>query len=219
MNLISDSIQNDLKPFDIHENIVDVQDFFALENFSHFPVLADGVYIGSMAASNVDGFDIDKKIENYKYTLDGFFARESNLWIDVLQVFAKNNSNIIPVLNTENQYLGYYQLENIQRFFGETPFLSNAGNVIIVEKDVLNYSMSQVVQIIESSGAQLLGCFVSENSSTTVQITIKIGLSGINEILQAFRRYDYEIVSTHEEDVFIHNLRERSEYLEKYLSV
>ena len=219
MNLISDAIQNDFKPFDIQEKIVGVQDFFALENLSHFPVLTDGVYLGSIAASDVDGFDIDKQIENYRYTLDGFFARENDLWIDVLQVFAKNNCNIIPVLNLENQYLGYYQLEPIQRFFGETPFLANPGNVIIVEKDVLNHSMSQVVQIVESSGAQLLGCFVSENSSTTTQITIKIGLSSINEILQAFRRYDYEIVSTHEEDVFIHNLKERSDYLEKYLSV
>ena len=41
----------------------------------------------------------------------------------------------------------------------------------------------------------------------------------INEIVQTFRRYNYDIISKHEEDNYLSALKERSEYLEKYLSI
>ena len=52
-----------------------------------------------------------------------------------------------------------------------------------------------------------------------IQITIKIGSSGLNDIIQTFRRYSYNIISGHEEDIFIQNLKERSDYLKKYLNM
>ena len=219
MTLISDSINIDFKPFDIDEKIAVVQDFFADAGFSHFPVLDNDVYLGCISADDADGFDIEKNIGNYRYTLDGFFARTNMVYFDVMQIFAKNHTNVVPVLGQENQYMGYYELQDVTKIFSETPFMSESGHIMIVEKDVLSASMSQIVQIIESNSAQLLGCFVSESTSTKLQVTLKIGLGNINEILQSFRRYEYEIVSVHEEDVFIHDLKERSQYLEKYLSM
>ena len=79
--------------------------------------------------------------------------------------------------------------------------------------------MGQITQIVESNNGRLLGCFISNSSLSSVQITLKIGLGSMNEMLQSFRRYEYDILSAHEEDVFISNLKERSEYLEKYLSM
>jgi hypothetical protein len=52
-----------------------------------------------------------------------------------------------------------------------------------------------------------------------IQITIKIGNSSINDVAQTFRRYSYNIISDHGEDTYIENLKERSEYLKKYLDL
>jgi hypothetical protein len=52
-----------------------------------------------------------------------------------------------------------------------------------------------------------------------VQVTLKIGNTGLNETIQTFRRYSYTIVSGHEEDSYIESLKERSDYLSKYLSI
>ena len=50
-----------------------------------------------------------------------------------------------------------------------------------------------------------------------VQITVKIGNAALNDVLQSFRRYGYNIVSGIEEDSYIESLKERSDYLKKYL--
>jgi hypothetical protein len=79
--------------------------------------------------------------------------------------------------------------------------------------------MSQITQIVESNNGKLLGLFISESDVTSVEVTLKITLGAMNEIIQTFRRYNYEIISEHQEDNYINNLKERSEYLDKYLNI
>ena len=219
MTEISDYITNDYKAIDSQETIAEVQNFFEEVSFSHFSVLNEGIYMGCIASDDVETFDDDKKVDDYKYTLEGFFARKNMIWLDVLEVFAKNHSNVVPVLGEDNTYLGYYELEDIVKFFHETPFLKEQGAVIVVEKNAIDYSMGQITQIVESNNGKLLGLFISDASAEKIQVTIKIAMGSTNEIIQTFRRYNYEIVSEHNEDNYINNLRERSEYLEKYLNI
>lgn len=219
MRVLSEYINNDLKPISVNDFLVTVQDFFIDVPYSHFPVLENDVYVGCISAVDAETFDMNKKVSDYRYAFEGFFVRESMVWLDVLEVFARNNSNIVPILNENNQYIGYYQITDVIKFLNETPFLKETGGIIVVEKGVVDYSMSQIAQIVESNNGKLLGLFVSEANNDKVQITVKTTLGGMNDIIQTFRRYNYEIVSEHNEDNYLNNLKERSEYLDKYLNI
>ena len=94
MTEIIDYINNDDKAIDGQQTIEALQDFFIDVPYSHFAVLNDGIYIGCIAAADVETFDTDKKVMDYKYALEGFFARDTMIWLDVLEVFAK----ITPIL-------------------------------------------------------------------------------------------------------------------------
>jgi CBS domain-containing protein len=216
---IKDYINNDFKAIKSSDSIESVMDFFEESRFSHFPVVEDGVYIGCISSEEVETFDSNKKISDYSYSLKGFFVSTNLFWIDVLEVFSRNNTTVIPVLNEENQYVGYYEITEVIRNFYDTPFVKDFGGVIIVEKSILDFTMSQVVQIVESNGGKILGLYVSKTTPDKVQVTIKIVLGAMNEILQSFRRYEYDIISEHKEDVFLNDLKDRSAYLDKYLSI
>ncbi len=219
MTEIKDYITNDYKAIDSLETIAVVQDFFAEVPFSHFPVIEESIYIGSIAAEDAETFEPNKQILEYRYTLESFFARTNMIWLDVLEVFAKNNTNLVPVLDEMNHYVGYYEIQDIIKFFNETPFLKEQGGIIVIKKGVLDFSMSQITQIVESNNGKVLGLFISDSHVDSVEITIKISLGAMNEIIQTFRRYNYEIISEHQEDNYINNLKERSDYLDKYLNI
>jgi Mg/Co/Ni transporter MgtE len=219
MTTITDYINNDYRAIDSQETILAAQDFFIDVSFSHFPVLEEGIYIGSLAADDLETFDSDKKVGDYKYTLEPFFARHNMIWLDVLEIFGKNNTDIVPVLDENNRYVGYFELAVIIKFFRETPFIKEAGGIIIVKKALNDYSMSQITQIVESNNGKLLGLFVSNSDNETIEITMKVTLGVINDIVQTFRRYNYEIISEHNEDNYINNLKERADYLDKYLNI
>jgi predicted transcriptional regulator len=216
---ITDYINNDYKAINSSDSIESVLDFFEEARFSHFPVVEEGVYIGCISSDEIETFDSSKKVSDYRYALKGFFARTSMFWVDVLEVFSRNNTTVIPVLSDENTYVGYYEITEVIQNFYETPFVKEHGGVIIVEKSILDFTMSQVVQIVESNEGRILGLYVSNTTPDRVQVTIKIVLGGMNEILQTFRRYGYEIISEYKEDVFLNNLKDRSAYLDKYLSI
>jgi Mg/Co/Ni transporter MgtE len=216
---ITDYLNNDYKPINSSETVESVREFFEEVTFSHFPVVEESIYIGSIAAEDVETFDKDKSIYHYRYAMDGFFARTSMIWMDVLEVFAKNRTNVVPVLDETNAYVGYYEIPDVISLFNETPFLKEPGGIIIVEKPIADYSMSQIAQIVESNNGRILGLFISEATANSVQITIKITLGAMNEIIQTFRRYNYEIISEHQEDTYLNSLKERSDYLDKYLNL
>jgi predicted transcriptional regulator len=219
MTNIEDYISTDYKAINIEENIAVVRDFFHELTFSHFPVTEEGIYIGCIALDDIETFEDDKKVIDYRYALEGIYARPDMIWLDVLEVFAKNHTNLVPVLGENNKYIGYYELEDIIKFFHETPFLQEPGGIIVIKKSVLEYSMSQITQIIESNNGKILGMFISEADVEYIQVTIKISLGAMNEILQTFRRYNYEIISEHNEDEYLNVLKDRSDYLDKYLNM
>ena len=212
-------ILNDVAIRHFSDKIGDLQNDFNQLTYSHLPVENNGIYMGCISENDIRCFDAEKSIEDYQYALEGFFVRDTDYWLDILESFAQNNSNILPVLDSENEYLGYVELNEIMGIFNETPFLNEAGNIIVVEKGFKDYSLSEISQIIESSNVHLLGLFVSKIENDLAQITIKINPTGINEVIQSLRRYGYNIISQHQEDAFNKNLRDRSKYLDKYLNI
>ena len=219
MNDLIYHINNDFKAFDIQEKIATVQYFFEDVAYSHFPVLEDGVFLGTISSEEIGLFDTEKTLSDYKYTLDVFFTRKNHLLLEILQEFAQNDSNIMPVLDENQNYLGYYELDDIIKKFSETPFLKESGGLIVIEKKADDFAFSQIAQIVEGNNGKLLGLFISNAIANRVQITLKITSGSINEIVQTFRRYEYDIISEHQEDNYIQNLKERSEYLNKYLNI
>src|SRR5690606_37965904 len=97
--------------------------------------------------------------------------------------------------------------------------LKEEGGILVVEKDVTQYSFSQISQIVESNNGKILGIFISNIANGKAEITIKISQSEMNVIIQTFRRYEYEIISEHQEDSYLNSLKERSDYLDKYLNI
>ncbi len=219
MTDITDFLNTKIKPLTTQDSITDAQDLFAEYPFSHFPVLENDIYIGCAGAEDIELMDIEKKLSDIRYSFDRFFVRDTTIWLDVLEIFAKNETNIMPVLNASNKYVGYYEITDIIQFFHQTPFLKEEGGILVVEKGIGDYTMSEVAQIVESNNGRLLGSFISEANLEKVQITIKISLGGLSEIIQTFRRYNYDIISEHQEDAYLNTLKDRSDYLDKYLNI
>src|SRR5690554_2295439 len=216
---IENYIINDVKPIDISSKVKEVQMVFNQLTYTHIPVEKEGDYIGCVSENDAYCFENTKTLNDYQYALEPFHVLHTTNWLDVLEASAVHNCNIMPVLGEDNNYLGYYELGDIMSLFNNTPFLNETGGIIVIEKGLQDYSFSELCQIVESNGNRIYGAFISKMNEETVEVTLKISQSGMNSIVQTFRRYNYNIVSHHEEDKFIEDLKERSKYLDKYLNI
>lgn len=217
--ILNQHIINDLTPLEADAKISELRVVFNQLTYSHIPIQKNGVFLGCLSENDIYCFDSDKIINDILYAIEGFYVKKNSTWLNVLGEFASNDCNIMPVLDSKNNYLGYYQLVDIISLFNKTPFLSEPGGIIIVEKAYNDYSLSEISQIIESNNVKLLGLFVSSQEDDMTQITIKIENSGLNAIFESLRRYGYNIILGHEDDEFLKMLKDRSSYLNRYLNL
>jgi len=216
----SNYISNDIKILRIKDSISKAKTLFNENTLSHLPIVKKNLLIGMLAENDIQNIAIENDIiKNHLNLLQNFSTINTNVWIDLIKLFAANQTNILPVVDKDKVYLGYFDLNDILHLFLETPFLSESGYMVVVEKNTSEYSFSEISQIVEVNNAKLLGAFVTKQNTDTVQITLKISDHDINNTLQSFRRYSYHVIAGNLEDKYFEELKERSEYLQKFLNI
>lgn len=219
MNM-NEYILEEIKPLHPKDAVKSAQKVFENYPITHFPVIENNKLLGSFGEDDIQTIENkEDEIDTYTHLLHSFYADEKATVIELLKIFADNDTNIIPVLNQFKDYIGYFDLRDVLDVFSTSPFMLEESETLIIEKQKNDYSMSQIVQIIESNGGKLLGIYISEKQLDMIQVTLKVISNEINEIMQTLRRYDYKIISIHENDLYLEDLKNRSGYLQKYIEM
>lgn len=217
---INNYILTEINPLRLKSTIQSAKKLFKNFPLTHFPVIDENKLVGSFAEDDIQIIEHEKgELMSYTHLLSSFFADEKATVLELLKIFADNDTNIIPVLDEQKNYVGYYDLRDVLDVFSTSPFMIEESETLIVKKLENDFSMSTIAQIVEANNGKLLGAYISEKKEDFVEITLKLVSNDINEIMQTFRRYNYEIVSTHENDIYLEDLKNRSEYLQKYLEI
>ncbi len=213
-------ILKDIRPFKLKNDVAQMKKTFEQYPFSHLPVVDDKIYYGAIAREEIEMLKDDAHTLNeFRQLIQPFYVTENMNWFEVLQYFASHNSNLMPILSSDKKYVGYFELDDFLNMFKCTPFLHEEGVILVVSKNINDYSFSEISQIVESNNATLFGAFVSKIENEIAQITLKLSLHDINNTLHSFRRYNYVILNEFEKDKYLEELNDRSNYLQKYLNI
>ena len=217
---INDYILKEIKALSPNNTVKQAKQLCENYPISHFPVVENNKLIGCFAESDIRTIENDSDtLTNYTHLLNHFFAADISPLLDLIALFANNDCNLIPVLNQDKNYIGYYELSDILDVFADSPFLHRDNDTLIVSKNKNEFSMSQVAQIVESNTSKLLGLYISDETRDDVKVTVKVSSTQINEIIQTFRRYEYNVLSEHLDDFYLEELKDRANYLKKYLDM
>ena len=204
---------------DLKATTTEVKEHFRKLQVTHLPVTQEEQLLGCIGFEDSENLEPGKTLGDYQYLLSRMAISDNTNWIDALQGFSRYNANMLPVLDVDGKYLGYLETEDFIHLLGKTPFLDEPGAVLVIETASHHYSSSQVSQIVESNNGKIMGLFITALTNNTIECTVKLNSNSINEIVQTFRRYGYQIVSEHVEDTYVEGLKERSKYLKKFLNI
>jgi CBS domain-containing protein len=216
---LSDHLNTTIPVFEPEDSLKEVILFFAHSTYSHVGVSEDGRFLGLLGEDDLDSFQETSQIEAYRYQLETFLVRPDASWLDVLEAFARNEANIMPVVTDQGILMGYYELTDVVGIFREMPFYTEPGIVLVVARSLRDYSLSELAQIVEGSNTRLLGALITGIKDDVAEITLKMGNTNVGEVLNALRRYGYTLLSGSADDPFLEELKERSDYLDRYLNV
>ena len=203
---------------DPNTSIEEVNLLFEAHSLSALPVCENNSFIGVLRKEAVEEAAKEALVSDYEYALEHYFIPSTATWDAVVEAFALYQTDMLPVINEGGDFIGYYHLDEFVLQLIETPFIQEAGYVLILQKDI-KYSFAEISRIVEENGGTLLGIYLSNRTENNVHITLKLITNQLSEILQHLRRYGYGILTEKDDDHYRKELKDIADYFEKYLDL
>lgn len=213
---IQDYISKDFPTFDIDDSIEDAAEIAREFSYSHVFVTKNNAFLGALSVEFLEESP-EGSLQTLEIHLERFAILEDGHLLDSIKLFHIFNSNLVPVIDREDRYLGYISCDDIFNEFSKYPLFSENGAVIIVQKNIRNYSFSEISKIVEENNAKIFGSFINEITEDEVQITLKISSENLSSIDETFERYGYEVIIKHYDDEKEKLLKNRFGFFQKYL--
>jgi CBS domain-containing protein len=217
-DLISDVIPS-LHTSDSGQKALFWMDIFRI---SHLPIVNNEDFLGLISDKDIyDANMAEEPIGNHNLSLFSPFVTESQHIYEAIELASRLSLSVIPVLDHKNHYKGVITNNDLIHYFADFAALKEPGAIIILEMSMIDFSMAQISQIVESNEAKILSMYISSHSaSTRIEVTLKINRRDLTSIIQTFTRYNYTIHSTFMDHDDMEGLYEnRYELFMKYLSI
>ncbi|MDL2262002.1 CBS domain-containing protein [Bacteroidales bacterium OttesenSCG-928-I21] len=166
-----------------------------IHKVSHLPIVNKEEFIGLISDSDIYNNNCEGEVlANCNLSCIRPFVYEGQHIFEIIDIVAKLELSIIPVLNKKNKYLGTITLQKLIKAFSEMISVEKAGSIIILDMTIHDYSLTEIANIVESNNAKILSSYVSSSDNTTkINVTLKIDTTDITSVIQSLERFDYKI--------------------------
>jgi CBS domain containing-hemolysin-like protein len=205
--------------FRIDDRVEEVKEFFEDGRFSHVAIYDDQRFLGNLSSYALYPLENDESLYSLIDELQSFWVGETAHWVSVFDQLLKSGADLIPVLDHLGLHKGYYLLEDIEAMFGQSTFVQEAGEVLIISSNPSNFSVSTIVQLIEMNQGGVGGLLMTTSNELVKEVAVKVNSENFTQILSELRRYDYHIDYAPVNDLYFEQLKERSDYLTNYLDL
>ena len=189
---------------------------------SHLPVVDGKRLVGLISDKIIYDLNIiDKPVGDYSDHLLSPHIRINQHIYEVFLTISSLKLSAVPVLDLYDQYCGVITVFDLAQKFADLVAVQEPGGVIVLELNSIDYSLSQIAQIVEGNNAKILSFYVSpEVESRRMTVTLKINVIDLSAIIQTFVRYDYNIIAVYMDDSVITDLYDdRLDQLMKFMNI
>ncbi len=173
-----------------------------ISRVSHLPIVKGDEFLGLISDSDIyDLNEAEEPIGSQKISLFSPYVNEDHHIYDVIEIISRLKLTVIPVLEDEKTYVGLITLNDLMQYIDRIFSVREPGGIIVLDLNSVDYSLSEISQIVESNDAKILSLYVnSSTDSRKIELTIKINRTNLTSIIQTFLRYDYTIKTTYVRD-------------------
>lgn len=219
---VTQHISNDVKPLHLTDVVKDVLDLMEELKFSHLPVVEDNcLYLGVISEDDLLEIEDDNSnLSTGVRFLKPYSIIETSHIFEVIKVAGMAQLSLLPITDKEGMYKGYISPLELVQDLGQQLSYKEEGGVLVLQVPVIDYQLSQVVQIVESEDARIIGFWLNaSDESGSIDLTLKINQKDLGRIVRSFERYSYTIKQVFHTSMFDDTAHQRYELLMKYLNI
>jgi acetoin utilization protein AcuB len=214
-------LRNDIKPLKPDDKVYEAHEVMDDFKVMHLPVVDGDEYLGLVSEGDLlDATDDNLSVKDGSSRLVRAYIPAEKHLFDALNIFHEHKLSMLPVLDTDEHYMGYLHPQDIVVNLGGMLSSQIPGAIVVLEVAQTDYHMSQIAQIVESNDAKIVASYITSHpNSTKIEITLRINRTDLTSILQTFQRFDYSISATYHESTHAVDMKERFDNFMKYLNM
>jgi len=187
----------------------------------HLPIVNNEGFLGLISEFDIYSFnDFDEAVGNHQLSLSKSYVYDYQHMYDVMSLMQQNQLSLIPVVDSNDNYLGSITLPSLLDYFALSLSAIEPGGILVLEMSSADYSLAEISRIVESNDAKILSVFITTDpDSTRLEVTLKLNRIDLASVMQTFIRFNYHIKATFNERNDQDDLRERYDSLMNYLNI
>ncbi|MGC4128629.1 MAG: CBS domain-containing protein [Bergeyella sp.] len=215
---IKEYISKDYPAFNVSDSVEEACETAKEFGYTHVFVKKKGIFLGAVSQAFLEDSP-EGTLGSLEIHFEKFAILDDASLLDSIKLFHTFNANVIPVINKEEQYLGYLSCDDIFNEFSKYPLFSENGALLTVQTNSGYYSFTEISKIVESNNAKIYGSFISAIQEDGIQITLKISTENLSSIDETFERYGYHVVHKYYNDEKEELMKDRFGFFQKYLEI
>jgi CBS domain-containing protein len=130
---------------------------------------------------------------------------------------SEHQSSIAVVLDQDRKFLGCVTREDLLDAVSDMTAAHVDGGILLMEMHPRDYTLQQIVRIIEENNAKVMTLFSYQNEKGLMEICIKVDNKDINAIVKSLERFNYRIRATFQHKDANIDLMDRYDTLMRFL--
>lgn len=140
---------------------------------------------------------------------------------EVARQMLQHEVRLLPVVDSSETYLGIIEKKQVLEALSTMLNIATAGSTITVELSQADFTISELVHLIETEGAKILGLTVEQPSDidAILRVSLKISHEDTSAVTSSLQRHGYTTTTENRNDLMQIDLSSRADELLRYLDV
>lgn len=164
----------------------------------------------------------DESVQLAEFELERpIFAYENQHLFEVARQMLSNEVRFIALVDQAQAVIGIVEKKSLLEAFSKMLNITTEGSVISVDIDKADYTLTKLINIIETEGAKVMGLTVEQipESDATIRVSLKLNVQDTSAVISSLKRYNYTTTSENREDLFQVDMSSRADELLRYLDL
>ncbi|MBO6795061.1 MAG: CBS domain-containing protein [Balneolaceae bacterium] len=219
--LVHEIIDKNIAPLKVNDSVALALTKLDLLYVTRFPVVDEGQLIGMVSLDTLIGAD-NEELEISALTLqDSISIPESQHLFEAARTMLVHEQFILPVVDQGQHFVGVIKKRDVLQALGDIFNLESFGSVITIEMIPYDFTLTEVIRLIETEQAKILGVAVEQPNEDNgfYRVSIKLNMEDSSNVCSTLQRYGYVVTSQVSSAVMERDLSERADELIRYLDI
>lgn len=219
--LVHEIINTDIAPLKISDSVALALTKLDLLHVTKFPVVDEEALIGMVSLDSLIDVE-DEAMALSEITVgESISIPETQHLFEAARKMLAYELFILPVIDSKKRFLGVIKKRDVLKALGDMFNLESFGSVIIIEMMPYDFTLTEVIRLIETEGAKILGIAVEQPNleNQFYRVSIKLNMEDSSNVSSTLNRYGYVITSQVSSATMEKDFSDRADELIRYLDI